>query len=215
MAKTPKRVLCYTVDRYKEYERFHLHIRVFLAEEDPLQRLYEGTVDNKAGYGSPVVAQELGRWFDQLIRQGYKVVLTHSIGSAKEKAEVTLSWLELEGLREYGTGPGYADPDIRRLGDDHYEAALVGMGLLNRIGRKIEQIAHGRKEAVWEDDKADKPSNRTFRSPTLFVEALEAMRARRVELKTHARYAGNWVYAPGRRIWLLSDTLTHTFELDH
>ncbi len=209
MSNRPQKALCYHIKREKSHGYFHVYIRAFFLEKKSLSKLVAGTVDNKAGYGSPEAAERMGEWYRMLMSEGHKNVFTSGYGD--EMSSVTMSWMETPG---YGSsGPGFTGGKIEEFGNGQYQAALHAMKLIRRIGNRIEKLAFDRSGGPrWDDDKQVETSNRTFASPTLFINALNSMKAKRVRYQSGSG-AGDWVHDKDARQWLLSDTLLMSFEV--
>ena len=212
MAKQ-KRVLCYVIERREVYSRFRLEIRVFFAYEEFVKRKFEGTVDNKDGYQTLEAAKRMGDWYRLLLESGHKHVFDWTQYAG---ASVTMAWSEVAAYTsgDFYSGPHYADGEVQEpLVHKEFEPTVAGIELLKRIGRSIEKIKFSREMNVHGREKPDKPSNHTFLSPTLFIAGLEALRARRV-MRFENRSHSNWVHDTSRRIWLMSDTLTESLEME-
>lgn len=218
MARLRKKVLCYTLTTSREYNYDHLVLFVYVAEEQSVKALFDGTVDNKAGYGSKEAADRLGRWYRWLLDQGHKIVLESlSRWSHLAPPSIEINWQVYKPDNPRHT-PGYCEPRIR-LGDDRYNDIQNGAKELKRIGRKIERLEFERtaNEYRRESEKPREPSNYSFEDPVEVIEALEAMGAKRVKRirgdDVGFYYDSAVVYSPERREWLLTDSLQRTMEI--
>jgi hypothetical protein len=95
-------VLTYTVntsDFYLDRGRLeHVHVTVRWARRIDVAEVLAGTVDNKAGYGSAEVAQEIARHSAALLRQG--ITTTYDLASwDRTTAGLRLSWQQYDDTR--------------------------------------------------------------------------------------------------------------------
>jgi hypothetical protein len=76
----------------------HVHVMVRWARRIDVAEVLAGTVDNKAGYGSAEVAQEIARHSAALLRQG--ITHTYDLASwSRETANLRLSWQQYDETR--------------------------------------------------------------------------------------------------------------------
>lgn len=207
MARMRKKVLCYALRRNKEYSYWHQVLTIFYAREESLRALLEGTVDNKAGYGSEEAARRLNLWFTQLLKEGYDRVLRRL--SHGPIPTIHVDWMEIEARREYSAGYGQADI---KLGDQGLRATLNGARFIKGLATRIVRHEHESDEE-WTFSERDL-TDRVINDPAVVTAMVQQMGGRQVKsAKGELRYHTEWVYDPGPRPWTYTDTLWRTFRL--
>jgi hypothetical protein len=133
-------LLTYTVDTspfWLDRGRLqHVHVTVRWARRIDVAEVLAGTVDNKAGYGSAEVAQEIARYQAALLRQG--ITTTYDLASwSRETASVRLSWQQYDDTRycsRTDVTSGNGSDDI-----DAWETRV-------KLYRWLERLAKGRMD---------------------------------------------------------------------
>jgi len=200
MTPTRKPTLCYTLDVQNEGQYSFLNMRIFNANKEHIQSLIEGTIENKAGYGSPEAAESMGLWFLTLQREGHRVLFDPA-DPWTGGMSISIQW------QHYTSSEGeasYCDPRFMDVGRNYGDIQKTA-AFLKKVAKKSSLQHHGGELGHW-----------MFRDPADVIDALEAMRARRVVLfkkERDFRYKSAFLLDPEPRMWLLSDTLWKTFEI--
>lgn len=195
-----KRVICYTIRQVREHGYDQLKLHVFAAKEKSLKNLYEGTIDNRAG--SSRAAERLGRWYKHLLSSGHRVILDTFMSYEAPFPGFTIQW-QVYVPTDPGHEAGYCEAQFTDIGSRRYSDVQSFAIFSKRLGKKIESRKN-RNDIVI--------SNHTFNDPRLVIDALKAMRGKRVELATGDDFSDRaWIYAEGPHPWFLTDTLWRTF----
>lgn len=143
------------------YDHTHVVIR-HMYVEDTEERL-EGTVDNKAGYGSlDACARERVR-FQRLLEAGHKTFFDHMSGGLY----VHIRWQHYTG----GGTLDYCEPDYEELGKSLGQIE-EGLKFLKKVGRTIERARAAQRRKEYGYDALRAVSNNTFSRPEDLIAAL-------------------------------------------
>jgi hypothetical protein len=191
-------ILCYSLshETVRGYRTLDLEISEMLPES--INKKIEGTIDNKAGYGTPQAAEQLEIWFNYLKDLGHKVVFE----SQWAHSSLTIRYQEHED--------SYCSAQVKNIGRGSYDNIQSAAKILKKIGKRVAQIDAERKGQDTRVNSQDL-GNWILDNPTRVIDALESFKARRLEL-----YQGtslSWLLATKDRPWLLSDTLLEQFNL--
>lgn len=178
MATRTPPLICYWIrTRYDPEIRSNvLTINVWIGRRESVQELLEGTVGNRAGYGSPEAAEKLGRKFRLMLDEGITEKfehLTYGPGSASTQ----FRWTDYTSSRGE---KGYVGAKISCGGEEKYSHLQATMKLVDQIAaritaaesRRLKQKGYGPTE----------PGDWCFDSPKLLVDALDRMDAVRLTL---------------------------------
>jgi hypothetical protein len=196
-------ILCYSLshETVRGYRTLDLEISEMFPES--INKKIEGTIDNKAGYGTPQAAEQLGVWFNYLRDLGHKVLFEPQWAHSS----FTIRYQECHSA-EYGDS--YCSARIEDIGRGSYINIQNAAKLLRKIGKKVAKIDAERRGQDPRVDSRDL-GNWILDNPTRVINALESFKARRVELCRGTNLS--WVLATKDRPWLLSDTLLEQFNL--
>lgn len=206
MARLRKSVLCYTLGVRRERGYSKLYLRIFEAKEQSVELLGAGTVQDRAGYGSPEAAAKMGRWYLSLYEQGHRILL--EINRYGKIPDITIRWQEY--IPDLGSDhtPGYCQAHFDSLGDGNYADIQSSTRFLKKLAKKIVKLK-GQEPLAYRLTQA-------FRDPAEVIEALEALKAKRVNVwpgqgEHHYQLARTYDLQP--RMWLLTETLWKIFEV--
>jgi hypothetical protein len=115
------------------YEHTHLVIREMYVEDTATH--LEGTVDNKAGYGSPAYAQAAARKFQSLLDAGHTQYFDHTSSGLVPH----LRWQHFEIVEGKRTYCAVAYDDLGRS----FGQIEKALGFLRKLARRIEKVRYG------------------------------------------------------------------------
>lgn len=206
MSSPDPTIFCYTLERQAPQGGYPvLHLSLFRATEKSLQKRLEGTIDNKAGYGTERAAREVGQFTQELLDQGFEVFLDMRLYS--ELPTIHFNWTILPET-QYAP-EGYAGARIT-FGDERFTQIMTGSKLLKKIGMAIGKRKYSK--SGWGEFKSENLSNQQFDDPIPVIEQIERMGGRKVKRIRGPMYMSDLVYDDSPRPWLLTDSLWRTFE---
>jgi len=200
MPPTRKPTLCYTLDIRRDYSYDKLHLRIFYANKESIKLLAGGTVGNRAGYGSPEAAKAMGQWFMMLYELGHRFLFAPTSSWQTPIPSITIVWQHYEDSQD--GSHSYCSPNFSDIGRE-YNDIQKSAKFLKKLAKKISKMSG------YEGDWA-------FRDPVDVIDALDALRAKRVVLfkeEDRFRYQSAYLLDPNPRRWLLTDSLWKTFEI--
>lgn len=150
------------------YRMTHVVIREMYREDT--EKHLEGTVDNKAGYGTPEAAVLMGRRYQAMLDAGHPV----HFDCTTSGLNIHLRWQHFE--KDADGTQQYCDVAYEDLGRSLGQIKEA-MKFLQKIGRSIEKIKAARRneKATFKSDPRD-VSNHTFDRPEDVMLALGRMR---------------------------------------
>jgi hypothetical protein len=157
----------------RDVVRFH----VWVPKIESVQEKLEGTVDNKAGYGTPETAQRLGQMYQEMLRQGYTEQFEHD-NYAHGYGSIWLRWVEYTGL--WGD-KGYTGATFEPGGDGRFSTFKRASKLLDRLASLIVSDATRRSKAFGRGYYRDEPGDWCFERPSVVANALDRAGAVRVK----------------------------------
>lgn len=187
----------------------YLHIQMM--EKHGITDKIDGTIDNKAGYGSPEAAEKLFQWFTHLKDLGNKVILESPWSDT-----IPTMAIRYQEFRSNEYEPGYCAPEVEAIGRNSYNDIQKGAAFLKKIARRMIRLEEKRlgKGQSWERDAG----NWVLEDPSRLIETLEYMGAKYISIYKGASsdgftYQSAWIFSSEPRPWLLTDTLTAQFRL--
>lgn len=210
MARRRKKVLCYWLEWKREGNYTMLYLSITEGTERSIPELLEGTVDNKAGYGTPDAADRMHDWYTRLLEAGHQILID-PMGWEGSFPRIIIRYQEYQ---PYHTGdqPGYCQPSFT-LGTGGFSDIERGAKFLRRLGRAIEKASAERRGDSHAQIQARDSS---FKDPVAVIEGLHRLKARYVDLIRGTgvhQYQLARVYSGSPRPWLLTDSLWRTFEV--
>lgn len=180
MAPTDESVSCYQIRRGNTTSAGHpgVFIQVFEADKVSVPEKIEGAIDNKAGYGNPDAAAQVGSYYRTLLADGY----TEVFESRYRHHYFWIRWAEYRP--DSGTDPrsaGYLRHHVE--GAESYEQMMKVLPVLEKIGRKIVKLF----PSMGRGDGKDLYDH-VFNDPSRFTDALDAMGYSRVKPALESRY---------------------------
>jgi len=138
----------------------HTYVRIFQCYVQDVAEEFEGTVDNKAGYGDAEAAKRVGIELQALMDGGHQ---THYQSTTSQSLNCHI---DFQHYQHNGSERLFCSPSFNLGGSfrEHEE----GMKLLKRLGRKLEKMRgnDGRNVGNWTFDVG----------PDKIMEALRSMR---------------------------------------
>jgi putative lipoic acid-binding regulatory protein len=165
-----KKTIIFSVVR--DTEHGYTTDRLFIGEylKTSVEESLAGTVDNKAGYGTPEAAAQMGRMYAAMLADGHKHYFDWSLDGHRFSIKYQV----------YEKGdterPDYCDPHIGF--PEKLEAAQWAMKVLQRIGKRTEaeRVARRKAESGYDSYQAD-VSQRSLEQLQDVVAALRSMGA--------------------------------------
>jgi hypothetical protein len=212
MTPTDENMLCYRLHKESSGHYTQQYLSIFYGERKSLRSDYEGTIGNKAGYGSPEAAQRIGQWFRHLLDMGFDTHIEMDTWKSKTP-HILIRWQEYNPSRHsHGSAPGYCAAEIERMGRGSFMDIHNGADFLWRLGLDISKNRDAMLGYNVDEEPAD-PGDWVLNRPSVVVHALERMGGVRVDLIRGA-HMSTYVVATSPRPWL-RETLANVFELGH
>lgn len=157
-----KRVITCEISKSCEFRYEKTHVMLRSASEYSLTEALEGTVDNKAGYGTAEAAARMGEKFKAAIDEGHTLYYDCLfVGDVWIRA--TWQHFEVVDGRQTYCSPGF---EISHA----YDGIVASAALLRRIGRVIE------RERAKSRGHVNQPGDYTFRCADVFIGALARLK---------------------------------------
>lgn len=194
------RALCWVLSRDKEYNYHHLHLWMFEAVVEPVQAQIDEAMSHTR-WSSPETAARMEVWYRSVLARGFTETYDPP-WYPSDKPSFRLSWQEYDPGRDMDSrSKGYTGHKISQLGNDKFDSAAAGLGLLDqvrkKVGRLFPQVAGG-------DPQLD--------DPRYVIRAVEAMGAVPVErLDQVTSEPTTWVKRAGRRMRLRTEGVVALF----
>ncbi len=163
------------------------YVRIWRAYRENVAEVREGTVGNKAGYGSDDGARYWLGACEKLEEGGHEIVYR---SSSCYGPEIKIRWQHFEGT-------GFCAPDFENLGRGYSEIKLA-MATIEKIGRRIEKLSLVERRREYEHASLREVRTATFDNPHDLVAALRAMKVVEVEAMKVGPESWHTVHVPKR-----------------
>jgi hypothetical protein len=158
-----KTAITFSVKTFNESGYTHTEVSIRSCYVNSVAEQLEGCVDNKAGFGSIEIANEVGERFRKMQEAGYESTYDAATGGL----QLTIRWQHYKGASD---GPDYCEPAFKDFGDG-ISGIEKSLAFLRKLGGAVEK-----HRARHTGGDLRKVSDHTFGSPERVIAVLAQMK---------------------------------------